>query len=350
MSPWGAPRATSTPRQSSRVRRSSCFAGRQRGQWTSWRPSESRPATSVSCRCGKTVSRTWSTRARSWFATSGPGSATVIGRSRQQNHVIGTVRGSRHVVTWIEFMGTPDETKGGAPWSIYSHDLKSGKTATLATGQPSGRFFTIPRPELEWPFLVWADLPDANVEGAGPNVVSLDMRSGDRRILASGVFPGDPSITRGQVYFDAIDASSRELFVVPADGSASPRNLDTVPADSAVTQIRAKNGWVSFIVFPQTSAGAIGDLPVMLLSAANGRVLKAGQGTEAAPSEGYAVFNATGRLAASNGRKEVNIEPDALDYRARWSVDRSRVAYVTVDDPLGRRHPAYLRISALSFP
>lgn len=284
------------------------------------------------------------------------GTLDGIARANESGR-IDAVRASGDVVVWTEFdsSGSASGPPGGSPWSLYAHNVETRETIRLATGEPVGRFFSAPEPEIDWPFVTWTDLPQSRdaqeVERKGPEVVVVDLRTKARRVVASGTFPGAPTVWNGHVYFDAIAGDGRDLYVVPADGSASPKRLTST---GDVGEPAARNGWVAWDRLPRRTASneAIGDVAIVALDATTEKSREVARGNGSEPGSGFVVHFSieTGALhvapAASTSPRVVLAE-SGVSFAPSWSADGKRIAYATVADPLGKRSPVRVHIAEL---
>lgn len=178
--------------------------------------------------------------------------------------------------------------------------------------------------------------------------MAYDLRTNARRTLSSGNYPYSPQITEGHVYFSAKTEASRDLHVVAADGSSPPRRLTH---EGGVDVIDARNGWVTWIRFPpkRNPSETIGDLPAVALriGSTDTRVVGSAQHVvRAGPGfvVGYSVELAGNFVVNGDG---TDLRPFAIgdDHGlGGTSVDGDRIVWATVDDPLGKRKPVYLRI------
>jgi hypothetical protein len=273
------------------------------------------------------------------------GEARVVGRVDRAKEFVGGVRAHGDTVVWTEYENTM-HPEGAAPWVMRVHDLRRGRTSSIATGSPRGRYFTTPEPEIEGSTVVWLDLPANGPADDGPDLVAYELRTGTRRTLSSGTYPYSPHITQGQVYFSAKTEESRDLFVVPADGSSPPRRLTH---EGGVDELDARNGWVTWLRFPvhHDPRETIGDLPVVALRIGTTETRVVASGVHPPRAGNGVVF---GSSVEVNGYFVVNADGTDLrtfpntEHQADWSIDGNRVAWSTVDNPLGKRKPAYLRI------
>ena len=275
------------------------------------------------------------------------GDVRVLGRQRSGLGTIGSVRGSRDTVVWVDFDGVADEAVSGSAWTMYAHDLVTGGTYTIAAGAPKDGYFTLPSPEIEWPYVVWTDLPSTgDLATLGPELVAYDLRDGSRRVLSSSAtFPDEAAVTNGLVYFSAKTTNTRDLYVAPADGSAPPRAL-THETDNVVTDVAARAGWVMWSLHPKQSDQPVGALPLRGLRAGSTTAVPIGTGHGPQPGIDLVVYFADTLHAVFlvEQRPEVVLAREGIDLGPRWSVDGSRVAFVTVDDPNATRKPAHVHI------
>lgn len=277
------------------------------------------------------------------------GTTAVVARRTSGRGVLDWVRADRDTLVWIDFDGPVNSATTGSPWTMYARDLSTARTTTVATGRPKDGHFTLPEPEIEWPYIVWTDLPrKGDINALGPELVVYDLRDGTRRALSSGNFPHDPSVTNGLVYFTAKTSETRDLYVVPADGSKPFARLTSEKHD-VVTQARARNGWVAWTLHPKAPKGPVDELPILALRAATSTPLRVATGRPAEPGRDFVVYHFESSVYAvrPGGGEPFTVVKEDLDFASRWSLDRNRIALVTVDDPDGDRRPARLRIIEL---
>jgi hypothetical protein len=283
------------------------------------------------------------------------GTADVVARQKSGRGVLDWVRADRQALVWIDFDRPINSAVTGSPWTMYARDLSTATTTVIATGRPKGGHFTLPEPEIEWPYVVWTDLPrTGDIHALGPELVVYDLRDGSRRALSSGNFPDQPSVTNGLVYFTAKTEHPRprpdvrDLYVVPADGSKPSARL-TSEDDDLVTEARARNGWVAWTLHPKAPKESVGELPILTLRAGTSTPLRVATGRPVEPGSDLVVYEFEASLYAvrPDGGQPFTVLKEGLDFASRWSIDGNRIAFVTVDDPDGERQPARLRIVRL---
>lgn len=290
------------------------------------------------------------------------GRPRVVGRARA-GRTIEWLRGDGEIVVWVE--ADVDDAKStpgsdplgppmtGRPWAIHAYDLRRGRGHVIATGGPRDGYWTEPEPEVEWPWVVWLDLPiSGNLETDGPVLVSHSLRDGTRRVLSARNFPLESGITDGRVYFDARTDAGRDLHVVPPDASTPPERLTE---NGTITEPVVGNGWVTWASLPRTRdlEVPLGDLPLAALRAGSRAPIEAGRGKWAVPDDGfllvYSVEQATALFVRRIGTTDAGIElaGQEFDLGSGVSVDGDRIAWVTFDDPYGLQRPSYLNIARI---
>src|SRR5688572_616728 len=164
--------------------------------------------------------------------------ASVEGESQA---VLDYVVGAGDVVVYSRLSHVPNVTgrDAFAEWTIESFDLRTGHRRVVARSGAEGsvdtRYEFLPTPAAEWPWVTWTKATEADDDGqSGSGAVhTLDLRSGQERVVAPGSRrPGRVGVSRGTVVFDGTvegepDPARRDLYAVPADGSAPPRRLTT---------------------------------------------------------------------------------------------------------------------------
>lgn len=284
------------------------------------------------------------------------GKASVVAEA-PRNSQFGSVVGDGDTIVWTVFRpkGTGSTLSAqGEPWSIYARDLEKAETTQIASGEPRGGHYVSPSPEIDWPYVAWLDLPaTADLETRGPELVVYDLRTASRRIVASGNFPGSGGITDGRIYFDAkTESGGRDLYAAPVDGSSPPVRLTN---EGTVIAPRVGNGWITWLRFPATRDlnVPLGDVPVMALKAGSTTSTTVGSGKAALPGAGYVLIHsveAAGlQVAWINGEKPPTVlATQEFELGAGWAADENRIAWMSVDDPLGKRAPAFLNLGHVS--
>jgi hypothetical protein len=281
--------------------------------------------------------------------------------------VLDYVVGSGDIVVYSQLSRLPevDTADDAAAWTIESFDLRNGERRRLARSGPAGSVGTeydvLPIPSIEWPWVAWTSVTD---DDAGPDtggkrlrsgeVHTFDLRTGRRRTVAAAPMrPGHASVTRGIVVFDGTvpgaPDGSRDIFVVPADGSAPPRQLTT---QGRVRPPTARDGRVAW----RTDASGNGPEELWTMALTASEPTRLPSGTNPVPGEDIVVAVTSKRLAAhvAAGSKTVTLEltpdPDRrlLDFEPRWDVEGGVVAWSTIERPIRSTPVRHLHLALVA--
>lgn len=274
----------------------------------------------------------------------GTGDARVVGTVDRAEKYVHTARGSGDTVVWAEFEATADPA-GLSPWEIRAHDLHNGRTWLVASGRPRDDHPAFPAPVIEGSTITWVEVPPDRSRRENPDIVAYDVHARTRRVLAAGYYP---LISDGQAYFTASTEKGADLYVVPVDGSSPARRLTH---EGTVRGMDARNGWVVWTRSEDRDPRVTAEdrQPIVALQAGSTAPRVVAEGT-------YSPRAGNGFVVADSSDVDgyFLVKIDGTDLRpftasgnlgmANVSVDGDRIAWATVDDPLGKRKPAYLRI------
>lgn len=270
------------------------------------------------------------------------GEGGVVGRS-DPGWQLSSVAGARGFVVWTS---TRVGTDGS--WRITLLDVGKGRATVIRSQEPFvDRFFTIARPAMEWPYVVWSELPrTGDVVDDGPVVVAYDMRNAKVQVVASRTFPEDPSITDGLVYFSAKTAATntRDVYAVSPNSQAAPKRITTSKPSEVVVRVRANSGWVAWALHPK-DASTVGDLPLVAMRSGTTQAKRVAVGVNAHPGDGFIVYGAEDlRVAWTAERAATRIGGPGYQLAPEWVTHGRHVAFLEVSDPLGKREPAFIRV------
>jgi hypothetical protein len=253
------------------------------------------------------------------------------------------VDGAGDTVVHSRLASVPDlsSPEPKAEWTIEATDLGSGTRRRLAQsggkGGPETNYHVLPRPVVDGHWVVWVGVPGPADQGG--ELVVFDLRTGRRRVVARRVFPGEVGLWKGMVAYDDVSDRGRDIFVVPADGSAGPRRLTQV---GTVTYPRFANGWAAWQevveAIRDTPQGYRTDLdPVWAVSLAGGEPVRMERGRHPVPGDGFVLAEVVNRglvlydTRAPTAPPVVVAGPDEFDVAARWDVLDGTAAWATPD-------------------
>lgn len=141
--------------------------------------------------------------------------------------------GSQDTVVYTRLSGVPQVgSSKGTPWTVEAVDLRTGVQWSIDKSEdetsPDTEFGNLPLPHVDWPWVAWLRPKDAK----DSQVWSFDLRSGERRVVATLPTGGRIDLADGVVVYDhstSSDYLERDLYSVPADGSREPKRLFTMP-------------------------------------------------------------------------------------------------------------------------
>jgi hypothetical protein len=223
---------------------------------------------------------------------------TVAGTESARGE-LGAVQGSKDTVVYTELAHTlTTSTNDGmvSPWTLYSVNIRTGQRRQLAASSTRGDEGFLPEPQIDWPWVVVR----ANPKGPGltrdisGDIVVFDLRTGKRRILLSGKHPGRIAITNGMVVYtgtsDPKRPDIRDIFEVPVDGSAPPKQLTT----SGYAEFpQAANEALTWAEIPPSPKDAVrtGVNPLWVLSLdGKGPPINFAEGTNSFPGKGFVMW------------------------------------------------------------
>src|SRR5581483_215571 len=125
------------------------------------------------------------------------------------------VRGSEEMLVYTDMAAVPTDQSPLVPWKIALSDVRTGRQEILAEGDDQHEEAYAPLPEIDFPWVVWAEVPRVNDPGHGLDVVSYDIRAKSRRVIVHATTPGEVFVQNGIVYYDADSGSGqRDVFQV----------------------------------------------------------------------------------------------------------------------------------------
>lgn len=173
----------------------------------------------------------------------------------------------------------------------------------------------------------------------GGDIVTHDVSTGTRRVVASGVFPGTVGLWDGLVVYDDVSDRGRDIFVVPADGSGPPRRVTTT---GTVTFPTFANGWAAWQEVIEarrdTPQGYRTDLdPMWSVSLTGGEPIRFERGEHPVAGDGFVLAHIANRGLVAYDIARPTDEPllvapeDSVDWGSRWDVEGAVAVWTAPD-------------------
>ena len=255
----------------------------------------------------------------------------VLARTRFPGGTIPRVRAGRDSLVYVDMSRVASDADPETDWHMYEVSVPTGKARLLASSSSPADRADPPLPSLSWPWVAWFQ---AGADGSR-SVRSLDLRDGEQRELAASTAGGQLSMDdlTATVYYDDDNGSGgRDVFAVPADGSAQPRRVTTSGrADFPI----ARNGGLAWQEPPNADsdslwykAGADGE-PRQISVPSDDRPTA---GSNPFPGRGFVVWLLGSRLVvrdSTGALPPVSLQERDVSIPARRWVEGNRVVWAT---------------------
>lgn len=281
----------------------------------------------------------------------------VVARSRfGGDGTIPRFRASKDMVVYVDLDRMASDDDPRTKWRMYAISLSTGEEHLLGSSTNQADEEDPSRPSVAWPWVVWFQA--TGDEHGNVSVRSYDLRDGRYRTLVEATLAGQLSIddTTETVYYDTDNGSGgRDVYAVPADGSAEARRVTT--SGLAAFPI-ARNGGLVWQQPPNADSDSLWYKPV------NGgrprRFSKRSKdyhaGDNAFPGRGFVLWYGASELTVadpSGGRSPVVLQARGgmrglvhLNTSARWWVEGDRVAWAT-QDGYGREAQSTVHVAVI---
>jgi hypothetical protein len=266
----------------------------------------------------------------------------VVARTRfGAEGTIPRVRAGRDTVVYVDLDRIASDDNPRTKWHMYALSLSTGEERLLGSSTNRAEEEDPSRPSVAWPWVVWFQA--TGDEHGNVSVRSYDLRDGRYRTLVDATFAGQLSIddTTGLVHYDTDNGSGgRDVYAVPADGSAPPKRMTTSGlADFPI----ARNGGLVWQQPPNGDSDSLWYKPVRggKPQQFSKRSKDSDAGNNAFPGRGFVLWSGGSQLTItdpSGGKPSVVLQARGslrdlvhLDTGARWWVEGDRVAWAMMD-------------------